>query len=309
MKNLIALVISFMIGTAAFSQIEKRVEKSFESANFTGIKITNSFGDIDISPQKSSKIEVEIVLSIESKNDKRVQEYLDNTEFIFVEKGKTLEITTRQRNKNFKWSGKLVSNLQFTLKVPENLNMDILNTFGDVRINGTTGKLRLNLQHGDCFIASANGSENDLMVLFGDLRIESMNKSKIIIEHGDLKINKIDDLDLNVQFSDVYIDLLGGANEFKIGHSDLKIYDVSSNLSAVKIEVQFGDVTIAGLSQHNIDMDLLGTFAKYSFDKSWKLANSSKGINDVHYNVKSGSGTDHNKLLTIAASHSNVKLK
>jgi|SRR5690554_4094913 len=309
MKNLIALFLSLVISTAAIAQVEKRVHKSFESVNFTDLKIINSFGDIEVTPQKSSKIDVEIVLTADSKSDKKVQEYLDNTEFIFVENGNTLEISTAKSDKNFKSTGKMSYSLKFTLKVPENLNVDIKNSFGDVRINGTTGLLKLKIQHGDCFIAYANGSDNDLKISFGDVRIESINKSHIVIQHGDLKIIDAHDLNLDSQFGDINIDMLSGDNKFKIAHGDLEVYDVLNNFSSLKIDMQFGDIAIVGFSKHRVDMDLSGTFTKYAFDKNWNLGESTKGINDVHYHVKSSSGTGSIKNLKITASHSNVKLK
>ncbi len=311
MKNLITLVTCLIFGTVALAQTEKRVEKNYNNSDFTAVKITNSFGDIEVIPHQSSNIDVLIVLTVESSKDKDATEFLNNIDFVFVGNGKTLEITTQNKTRetNFNWKGKMTMNLKFMLKVPENLNIDIKNSFGDVKINGTTGALKLDVQHGDCFIAYANGSNNNLKVMFGDVRIESFSKGEIEMQHGDLNINKAHDLTLDIQFGDIDIDMLGGYSELDIAHGDLEIDAISNKFSGLKIDTQFGDVDIVGLSTQNIDMDLSGTFTDFSFDKSWKRGNSSNGINNVQYRMKSGAGPDYNKLLKITASHSDVDLK
>lgn len=303
MKNLLALIVCLIICTGTYAQTEKRVHKEYSSSDFNTLKITSSFGDIEVIPHEGSKIEVLIVVTVENK--KIQKEFLDNFEFSFVENGRTLVISENK----FSIKGNVSFTKKITLKVPENLKIDVTSLFGNVKVNGTSGSLKLHVEHGDCFIAYANGLDNDFMVLFGDVRIESLNKSKIVMQHGDLKINKANDIILDIQFGDINMDILGGKSEFKIAHGDLKINEISNKYTALKIGVEFGDVYILGLSAFSIDMDLSGVFSSYSFGKNLSPYDSTKGINDVHYKVKSGSGADSSKILKITASHSDVSLK
>ena len=297
------------LNTAAFAQNEKRVEKEYSSADFNSLKINNSFGDIEISPYSGTKIDILIVVSAKGSKSSNVAEFLNSVHFDFEENGKTLMITTRRDEKKVKWNGIDDFSMNFKVKMPENMNIDIDNSFGDVRINGTAGALKLKVQHGDCFVAYANGTENKMDISFGDVRIEKMNKANLKIQHGDLKIEKMTDLTLDIQFGDISIDVISGDNNLKIAHSDLDIDDTSTEFRSLIIDTQFGDVDIEGLSKENVEITLVGSFADFSWSSGWFVKAKSTGMNNSNYTINTSSNLANPKKIQISASHSDVDLK
>ncbi|NEN24454.1 DUF4097 domain-containing protein [Cryomorpha ignava] len=305
----LAVIGLLFIHTAALAQNEKRVEKEYSSSDFNSLKINNSFGDIEISPYSGSKIDILIVISANGSKGNDVSELINSVHFDFVENGRTLEITTRRDEKKLKWKGVYEFSMNFKIKMPENVNIDIDNSFGDVRINGTTGVLKLKVQHGDCFVAYANGNENKMDISFGDVRIESMSRANLKIQHGDLRIEKIHDLSLDIQFGDIDIDLMSGTNTLNIAHGDLNIDDVSSKLKSLTIDVQFGDIEIEGLAKEDFEMMLTGTFSDFSWSSSWLVKAKTIGMNNSNYTVHTTADPMNPKKLQITASHSDVDLE
>lgn len=309
MNRSLKLIIGLLfVSSLAFGQAERRINKEYDNSVFKSLQINNSFGDIEITPYSGSKIEVLIVVSVEKVKGWEASEFLDNIAFDFVESGSTLAITTRKPEDKVKHKKIENFSMDYKVKIPENLNVEINNSFGDLKMNGTSGTLKVKLRHGDCFIAYANGKENDLDVQFGDVRIEAISKTKIDMQHGDLHIEKAHDLMVNSQFGDININRLGGNSVFDVAHGDLEIDNLSSKFNALEIEVQFGDVDIHGLGELDVEMQLLGNFAEFSYDHSWAVSSQSNGINTSNFIINTVSGSTSGKRLKIEASHSDVDL-
>lgn len=296
------------ISSIAFGQTEKRVNKEFDNSVFKSLKINNSFGNIEITPYSGSKIEVLIIVSVEKVKGQEAAEFLDNVKFDFIENGSTLIITTKREEAKINWKKIENFRMDYQVKTPDNLNIDINNSFGDVKVNGTSGNLKIKQRHGDCFIAYANGKENDLDIQFGDVRIESIAQSKIDVQHGDLHIEKAHNLVLDSQFGDININRIGGESALDIAHGDLEIDNLSDKFTSLEIEVQFGDIDIHGIADFDLEMKLLGNFAEFSWDKSWLVSGKSNGINSSNYIINTVSGSTSGKTLKIDASHSDVDL-
>ncbi len=309
MKYSTTLLLSLLfISSIALAQTEKKINKEFNSSVFKSLAINNSFGNIEVTAHSGSKIEVLIIVSVEKVKGQEASEFLDNVKFDFVENGSTLTITTKRQEDKINWRKIENFRMDYQVKTPENLNIDINNSFGDVRVNGTSGNLKIKQRHGDCFIAYANGKENDLDIQFGDMRIESISQSKIDVQHGDLHIEKAHSLVLDSQFGDININRIGGKSVLDIAHGDLEIDNLSDKFTSLEIEVQFGDIDIHGITDFDIEMELLGNFAEFSWDKGWLVSGKSNGINSSNYIVKTVSGSTSGKTLKIDASHSDVDL-
>lgn len=309
MNHALKLLIGLLfISSFAFGQTERRINKNYNNSDFQSLEINNSFGDIEISPYSGDKIEVLIVVSVEKVKGYEASEFLNNIKFDFAEKGSTLVITTIKPEDKVKYKKVENFSMDYIVKIPENLNVTINNSFGDIKINGTSGNLKLRLRHGDCFIAYANGNENSVDVQFGDVRIEAISMTKIDMQHGDLHIEKGHDLTLNTQFGDINIDRLGGKSVFEIAHGDLEIDNVSSKFNALEIEIQFGDVDIHGLSNFDLEIQLKGTFTDFSYNNQWTVNERSNGINSSNYTIQTFTGAPSGKTLKINASHSDVDL-
>ena len=310
MKSSLKLLIGLLfVSSLAFGQAEKRISKEYDYSVFKSLQINNSFGNIEISPKVGNKIEVLIILSVGNLSGAQANEFLDKVQIDIIEKGNSLDISTH-RPDNAKFKNKVDNfRIDYKVQIPENLNVDLNNSFGDLKINGISGNLKVKLSHGDCFIAYANGNENNLDVQFGDVRIESIAKTKMRIQHGDLHIQKAHDLNLNSQFGDIDIGLLGGKSIFDIAHGDLEVDNLSNKFNGLDIEIQFGDVDINGLSQYDLEMQLSGNFADFSYDNSWYINSKTKGITNSNYNIKTREGSSADKNLKIIASHSDVDLE
>lgn len=310
MKSSLRLLIGLLfVSTLAFGQSEKRITKEYDNSIFKSMQINNSFGNIEITPYSGSKIEVLIILSAKNLSGAKATEFFEKVKFDIAEIGSVLNIST-QRPENVKIRNEISNfRIDFKVQIPENLNVDLTNSFGDLRINGISGKLKVKLRHGDCYIAYANGQNNVIDVKFGDVRIESLGKSKVDMQHGDLHVDTAHELTLNSQFGDIHIGKLGGKSIFNIEHGDMDIDNLSSKFNGADIRVQFGDVDISGLTQFDLDLDLSGNFSDFSYDKSWNVKSKSKGITNSSYHIQSLKGATSVKNIKIVASYSDVDLE
>lgn len=306
-KTSLAIFLFLFIGTIAFGQTENRIEKQYNATEINTLKINNSFGDIKVTPYDGKTIDILIVISADSKN-KNVKEFLDNIKIDASQYDNTVELTTKKVSKNFSFKGVNNFSIDYTIKMPEKTNLAITNSFGDVKIDGISGTLQMNIQHGDVFIGHADSDQNKLDIQFGDLRIDAINALQLTIQHGDITIGKGNSLNMDVQFGDSKIDLLSGACAIKSMHGDVSIKKLSSKLQSLAIDVQFSDLSIDDFGDGHYKVDLSGDFMDYSWDKAWLVRSKNSGMTSHSFKLETPNGAGEATKISIKASHSDVDL-
>jgi hypothetical protein len=307
LKTLLTSLLFITLVTVAGAQSSKKQDYSFNANSGSMLSIQNSFGDIDIEEFSGSKIEVNVEIIVEAKNDKNTKEYLSKIYIETKEEGNNVFLKTVNDVK-----GMNVKNFQinYDVRIPRNTHVKITNSFGDVKVQSISGSVNLSVQHGDCFVAKSEGDDNVLKVDFGDIRVIESGDIQIVSKHGDVSLGTIAHLKLNSQFGDVDVQDLRGDADINVMHGDLSIDKVGAKVQYMNVDVQFSDVEIEGLDDMDFKINLDGSFADFDFDDDWGVELSKKDYNlegyVLHTNGSEASGT---KSLRIKAQHSDVDLE
>lgn len=296
----------FCLTTSA--QSENRVQKEYPASEIKTLKINNSFGEIKVSPSNGQTIDVLVVISAKDANDKRESDFLDNVVIRARQYGNTVELTTDNTDNGKSWKKVGDFSIDYTVKMPEQTGLVINSSFGDVRLNGSSGLLDLTIQHGDCFIAHAESDQNTIDIQFGDLRIESINRLNLKSQHGDISIDKGNNLTMDVQFGDSEIDLLSGNCRIESQHGDVTIDALSGKLQSLIIDVQFSDVSIDDFGPGHYRVDLTGSFSDFSWDKDWLVRSKHKGNTQSSFTLDTGNGKGEPRKIEIKSSHGDIDL-
>lgn len=307
LKTLFASLLFLAFAMTADAQSNKEEAYSFNVASGSMLSIKNSFGDIKVEEFSGSKIEVNVEIIVEAKNDKNTKEYLSKIYIEAKEEGNNVFLKTVNELKGMK-----VKNFQinYDVRIPKNTNVKITNSFGDVKIQSISGSVNLTVQHGDCFVAKSDGDDNVLKVDFGDIRVIESGDIQIVSKHGDVTIGKIDRLKLANQFGDSKIQELNGSADINVLHGDLSIEKVGSKVEYMNIDTQFGDIEIEGLDGMDFKINFDGSFSDFDFDDDWRVELSKKDYNVEGYVLHTNdSGATGTKSLRIKAQHSDVDLE
>lgn len=97
--------------------------------------------------------------------------------------------------------------IDYHIYAPHHLLLDIRNRFGDIHLDQFSGNVKINMEYGNLIIANQPGEikQADISLLNGNLTAENIISAKIIHHNGQLKLNEVDHLELNSDFSQINI--------------------------------------------------------------------------------------------------------
>lgn len=266
----------------AEAQSVKNVHHTFDADESTTLSIRNSFGEIDIEPYEGSKIEVDITISIEPKNGKKLEEYFEKVKIEVNESGNLVSLRTINDLNKGSWKVKNFD-VDYSVRIPKGTNLKLVNSFGDIKIHGADGYVDINVQHGDCYIAEAGPERNMLRLSFGDLRIKNIGNADIRVQHGDMSLGKVGEVDIELQFGDGTIEYLDGNGKMRVSHGEMNIQKINNSIENLFIDAQFSDIEIGGVDGGDFILDMSGSFSDFDFDSSWYTKKKIKDYNTEEY--------------------------
>ena len=189
LRNLFVIVISLFY-TFSFSQenFTKNYEKSYDLNKNSFFKISNKYGKVHIENTNTNKLEILVTISVETKNKDKADKVFDKIKINFNQSGDviTAETEIEKDIKIRKFS------IDYNIKMPEDLKIDLTNKYGDIFINKLKSKSTITCKYGNLKI-------NEL------LTSELANLATVNIKYSSGDINKCDYLNLNVKYSEMEI--------------------------------------------------------------------------------------------------------
>ncbi len=200
------------------TRLTKVIERGFKVRSNVTIDLSNKYGQVILNSWDRDSVAINIQITAYGKNDDAVEKLMDRVDFDFNNTANFLTIeTVFDRNSGvFKdlWnsisdaSKTLISKSRITVDyemyVPAKSTVELINRFGNIYINQHSGKLLVDLSHGD-FRASNLEAPLDLTLGYGRANIRAIREARINLKGGELDINRASQLDLESTSSEVYI--------------------------------------------------------------------------------------------------------
>ena len=212
----------------AQEKVSKTISETFEMTNAGELQVDNKYGNITIHGWSKNNISITVDIVTSHKKRENAQNLLDRiesnikvmTDFI------TIRSEIAEKNKGFlaEYFSKANpfdfdrSNVQinYSIYLPVNAVVDINNKFGDVILEDWTGKLKIDVQHGDIWI-NKNLKNADIVLKYGKLKAKNIHFGSINLKNGSLSLGKSKDLRLYSSKDEITIDAveaIHGALEF-----------------------------------------------------------------------------------------------
>ncbi|UNY99030.1 hypothetical protein MQE36_01455 [Zhouia spongiae] len=245
---LFVLLISFSV----FSQeiLTKRIEKNYEMTNAGELHLNNKYGNVSITGWKKNSIEIVVEVKVTSKKAEDAKSLLNRIKPDFRTATNYVNVTSEVAEKNENLFSRYFNKvnpfefdktnieINYTVYLPENAEIEITNKFGDVMVEDWTGKLKAEIEHGDLWINSSIVIA-DVEMKFGKLRAKTMTYGTIHMKNGSIKIEGSQDLMLRTSGTDIQIDKV---NNLKLYSSkDEVVIDYLGNINGT---VDFSDMQV-----------------------------------------------------------------
>jgi hypothetical protein len=225
----------------------RNLSKTFSAERTDKINLSNQFGSMVIKVWDRKEVKIDISIKVNSSNEQRAQEFLDQVN-IEAEKNGGQIVCRTEIDRDNNWLGRNKKGevkVSYVAYVPSVNALTVSQQFGNINIGDHSGPLSASVQYGNLVAGKLSDDNNYISVQYGKADIEELNKATIKQQYGSgLTIGTVTELTLNAQYAAVNITTIRGNAVIKQQYgSGLKIGSVNNlELSAQYANVDIGNI-------------------------------------------------------------------
>lgn len=287
------LVTAFTLGQPVLAASDplvektKTISKTYPVSSSDQIDLSNSFGEMKISTWNKNEVKVDIVITTEAGSDERAQELLDAISISDGKSGNRVYFRTKvgdnSNNNNKRGKGEKQSfRINYTVFLPENVNLDASNEFGPMSIGDFSGKAELSSK-------------------FGSLTAGKLNNPMVTVEFGKATIESISNGgNITIKFSRALIGGLSGDVRASFEHCGGVKIKLNSDLKSIDVRNAFSPLYVDVPTNFSARYDVRTSFSKLKNNTSFSIPEEGEDDRgpkfDHRYNGTSGSGSTNVKI-------------
>lgn len=261
-KNTLFLAL-FLASFSMFSQtiLKERIEKTFDMTNTGELFIDNKYGDVTINGWNENSISITIDIEVSNKKKETAKSLLARIKPNIKTTSDYVNIISEISEKNTSFFSRYFNkvnpfdfdksdvDINYTIYLPINAEIDVTNKFGDVVLGNWTGKLKANVQHGDLWINESIANAN-IEMKYGKLRAKSITYGSLNIKNGGVNAEDFQNLLLKTSGSSIEIETIETL-ELHSSKDEIAI----SNIGEFEGELNFTDMQVEAI-QSNINLTM-----------------------------------------------------
>ncbi|HOK85859.1 MAG TPA: hypothetical protein PLF12_05845 [Tenuifilum sp.] len=267
----------------------REYSKEFQVTDKSKLVVENRFGQVNIQNWDKSAISIYVQVKVDNSNATRAKALLDAIEVELSQEGDVVKAITsfneefiRSNRRMFEMSSDELS-IDYTIKMPKNVDVQIENKFGDIYINELNSHLAVELKYGnikiDRLTRGDSESLNTIDVSYGNASIVEANWIKTQLKYGKLEVQKlvagvvlsryskislsnVSSLVLDSKYDKYEI---GQVNNL-VGESGYTVFNIDVLNKKFNLNAKYGDVKIASVDANfeNISFNAAYTGLKAS---------------------------------------------
>ena len=234
---------------------EKTIKKEFEVNSNALLKITNSYGNLNLTSWDENRVVIEVHIKANGNNEERVQERLNEIDVDFDNSANLVSARTQFGNRNnnwgWKWNKKKNVNVQvnYTVKLPVKNSIGLSNDYGNIYVDRVDGHAKISCDYGKMDIGELRGRNNELRFDYTSRStFEYINSGEIVADYSGFTIEKAGDLKINADYTNAVIKEMGNlaytSDYGSISVDDVQSVDGNGDYIGVKLGTVHGDVAI-----------------------------------------------------------------
>ena len=252
--------------------------KDYALEGVTSLQVQSDAGNVRVTGGDVDKVTIEAQKTAWGSNDADANATLKTLKYTVKKQGDALvveyELNQNQVAKN------RVDTIDFVIKVPQQLQVDVKVQFGEIELSGTEGDASLDSSFGDITVENVKGAlkvttqsgkvttksinaasqEISLQSGFGNLVLEKISSGnlKVESESGALTLDDVrasSDLELFTKFGEVSFEK-GSAGKLTITTESGKVQLTSLQIAeTLKVIDRFGNITLDQVDAKSYDLD------------------------------------------------------
>jgi hypothetical protein len=270
-----------------------KVTRSFYASQETEIQISNKYGNIHLVPWEKDSVLFQIDLTVRAGKEARVDKLFDNIDFEFTGTKYYVIARTVFRQTNLftdlsDMANSLLSTgnnvqIDYLVYFPGKNPVQIENKFGNIYSTDHYGNLYVKLSNGDLKLNSTCG-KTKIDIEFGNAFIKSVDVADFTINYGELELEEASDLTLNSKSSRLTINDVG--NMYITSHRD-KFFITTA--STIKGDLSFSYLTVKKMTGESDIKSSYGSVNLQSIPSNFKYIGLNSEYTDIQLLFDAGS--------------------
>ncbi|MFA8435511.1 MAG: hypothetical protein ACEPOZ_13405 [Marinifilaceae bacterium] len=209
--NISVLLFTLFLATSwnasAIEKFTKELRKSYPAQEGTLLSIENKYGSIDINNWEIDSVVIDVTITVESYSEEKAESLFNNIDILFSKSGNNIKAVTEMSHK-FK-TGKKFS-IDYKVNMPDYVQLDLNQKFGDIYINTIRAKTKINLSYGnlkgDKFLYPEEKPVSSINLAYAKATINECNRSKLTLKYSKMNIGSSKGLVVVSRFSQLHLD-------------------------------------------------------------------------------------------------------
>lgn len=259
------LVLTFlMLSTStleAFDNKEftKKFHEEYTADVSTILRIKNKFGDVNLEDWNKDQVVIDVTITVNTDNEDKANRVFERINISISKEGNLISAITDIDDK-INNSGKF--SIDYAVKAPQYIILELKNKFGNVFINDLSGKVEIYVGYGNLMINSLSRADEDPLNIIdlsycNKASIGEVAKAKVMIKYSKIDILNSEKIVLYSKYSKIKIEkvntLISEAayDTYKIEEmvdfsSIGKYCDYSINkvMNSIDIEIKYGNFSV-----------------------------------------------------------------
>lgn len=282
MLLLAALFLSFTL--SGQEELSKEYHKEYKVTPSMTLDLNNRYGDIDIETSGTDQVVIDVKVTLKYPNRDRAERLLSYIDVEFGDEPERISVKTVINDKfSFTgWSGDSRRfSIDYTVKMPEEMNLDLANRYGNTMLDDLSGHVSLDLKYGNLTASKlSRGNEkplNRISLAYGKGSVEEagwldgifrycgsfiIEESQAILldsryskvqlgttssvvgetKYDNLRIENINNLVLESGYTDINIGTLSNKLVFDVAYGSFTIERVAEGFESIDLESRYTGV-------------------------------------------------------------------
>ncbi|MDG1296971.1 MAG: hypothetical protein P8P48_07525 [Saprospiraceae bacterium] len=296
-KLKLVLLLSLFAGSVFGASIKqvytKNIKKEF-TINPEGLcKISNKYGLIELRTWDKDKVKIDVLISINAGSESSANKTMESIFIQFENTSDFVSASTEIKEKISSWGSNKNLSIDYLIYLPKELDLELINKYGDVKIPKHNGNIDLNVKHCDVSINELKG-KLQLNLGYGNFVAKSLGEVVASVSYSDVSMGRLKSLELNSKYSEFALPIVHSLelnskyDELKIGaikeldveakYTDFEIgtcdriwaeaeyseIDINYLKNSAKLNMRYGDASISSLEKGFGLIKLSGKYTDFS---------------------------------------------
>jgi len=293
--------------TAAVQEYTKNLHKEYPADENTLLIIQNRFGNVNINNWDKNEVVIDIIIKVDHKDEEKAKELLSFLNVEFSHDSNVISAITSiderfNRNISFGDSKKEFS-INYEVKMPKNIKLDIENKYGNLFINEISGHAMISVKYGNLkankIIRDNTKPLSEVDLAYSDGYIEEIEWLKLNMKYSKLEVEKSKALIAITKYSKLYVTKSSSIvceskyDVYKIGsltnfvttaaYTDFKFDEITKK---IEVENRYGGFTVGYVPKDFDKIDFQNEYGSVKIgidgNASYQLTGNAK-YGDIDY--------------------------